>query len=191
MITKGGDYDKIKERRRQLTPPQNATNLPPFTLPPSHSTQPQPLSPLTQLNFLLLDDAITEGNSKTINLQDEDVDAITSWDHDDVEFGRGAHRPNRRTSGMSNRRLSNASAISKGSQALNASLVADIGASGLRLMSSDVDRSGALLLPGSNAFGQDDEGDEYDVGNEDDLEDGFDMGDDEGFGMGDDGRDKR
>ena len=60
--------------------------------------------------------------------------------HDDVEFGRGARRTNRRTSGMSNRRLSNASAISKGSAALNASLVADIGASGLRLMSSDVDR---------------------------------------------------
>jgi len=89
---------------------------------------------------------------------------------------------------MSNRRLSNASAISKGSAALNASLVADIGASGLRLMSSSVDRSGALLLPGSNAFANEDEDDLYDVGNEDDLADGFDMGDDDGFGMGDEGQ---
>ena len=97
-------------------------------------------------------------------------------------------RTNRRTSGMSNRRLSNASAISKGSAALNASLVADIGASGLRLMSSSVDRSGALLLPGSNAFANEDEDDLYDVGNEDDLADGFDMGDDDGFGMGDEGQ---
>jgi len=45
-----------------------------------------------ELNFLLLDDAITEGNEKMINLQDEDVDAIDEWDHDDVEFGRGAKR---------------------------------------------------------------------------------------------------
>jgi condensin-2 complex subunit H2 len=132
-----------------------------------------------ELNFLLLDDMISEG--KNITLMDEDVDAIDNWEHEDVEFGRG--RSARRTSGMSNRRLSNASAISKGSAALNASLVADIGSSGLRLMTSDVDGQGAILLPGSNAFKTDDDEDYNDedgfndVGDDDDLE-GFDIGDD-------------
>lgn len=94
---------------------------------------------------------------------EEDVDAI--GDYEAIEFGR-AGTNKRRMSTTSNRRLSHASAISKGSAALNASLVADIGSSGLRLMSSDVNASGALLLPGSNAFN--DEGSEGTIRSESD-----------------------
>ncbi|GMH87675.1 hypothetical protein TL16_g10934 [Triparma laevis f. inornata] len=123
-----------------------------------------------ELNFLLLDDLIETGAK--INLMEEDVDAI--GDYEAIEFGR-AGTNKRRMSTTSNRRLSHASAISKGSAALNASLVADIGSSGLRLMSSDVNASGALLLPGSNAFN--DEGSEggFDVDADDDMSTGFDL----------------
>ncbi|GMH93703.1 hypothetical protein TrST_g6089 [Triparma strigata] len=137
-----------------------------------------------ELNFLLLDDVIETGDK--INLMEEDVDAIGDWEHNNVEFGRAGNNK-RRMSTNSNRRLSHASAISKGSAALNASLVADIGSSGLRLMSSDVNASGALLLPGSNAFNDDDVGSDngFDVDGEDDMSGGFDL-DGDGFGMNDD-----
>ncbi|GMI19776.1 hypothetical protein TeGR_g10344, partial [Tetraparma gracilis] len=125
-----------------------------------------------ELNFLLLDDLIAPGGA-AIDLKPEDVDALPSFSHDSVEFGRSAKR---RTSHQSNRRLSNASAISRGSAALSASLAADVGSSGLRLMSADVDASGALLLPGSNVLrGEESDDDNFgDFGDDDDLR-GFDM----------------
>ena len=127
-----------------------------------------------ELNFLLLDDVIDAQKGNAINLQDEDVDAIGDWEHNNVEFGRG-NGNRRRVSTASNRRLSHASAVSKGSAALNASLVADIGGAGLRLISADVDVSGALLLPGSNAFNADADGSDFELGDDDDMEGGFDF----------------
>jgi len=54
-----------------------------------------------ELNFLLLDDMITQG--KDIDLSVQDVDAIDGFGQEDVEFGRGKGRRTSGASGMSNR----------------------------------------------------------------------------------------
>jgi len=107
------------------------------------------------MNFLLLDDHITTGSRYNIDLIEEEDDKLnpgmdrsqsTQGDYydDDIELNK--------QNLMNNRRLSNISNISRGSQALMNSLVGDIGQNGLRLMSSEVDITGALMLPGSRAF---------------------------------------
>jgi len=121
-----------------------------------------------ELNFLLLDDAITTGSKFNIDLIDEEDlnqsnpnsnlnqsttsrktnpnDSDDDYYDDDVELNK---------QGMTNnsRRMSNISQISRASAAMT-SLVGDIGQNGLRLTSCDVDSSGALLLAGSRVFGE-------------------------------------
>lgn len=108
------------------------------------------------MNFLLLDDHITTGSRYNIDLIEEETapgspsslsrPSSTTGDYydDDIELNK--------QNMMKNRRMSNISNISRGSQALMTSLVGDIGQNGLRLMSSEVDITGALMLPGSRAF---------------------------------------
>ena len=133
----------------------------------------------------LLDDHITTGSRYNIDLIEEEnpgamdpsqlsrtQSSAGDYYDDDIELNK-QHL-------MSSRRMSNISNISRGSAALMTSLVGDIGQNGLRLMSSEVDITGALMLPGSRAFdmanGGNGEQDEFNLNQDDEP---FVMDDDE------------